>query len=299
MQILITLIMSSVFFLTGCSKKSGGNTNSVLPILSIPNITQPRPISNTNFRFYITLNNTGSAPVSVHYTTVAGTALPNTDFIPISGDVSIPAGSQQNFIDVQVIGDSLRQADKQFSVQLSAAQNCTLASASGVATIDNSNGTYLPTDNSGYTTPSTYPGMSLVWSDEFSGSTLDQLNWNYEIGGNGWGNQELENYTSRLQNSFVSNGNLIIEARQENLGSNNYTSARLTTKGKKEFKFGRIDIRAKLPVGKGIWPALWMLGANISTVPWPACGETDIMELIGITPSKVYGTLHFANASGQ
>ena len=127
-------------------------------------------------------------------------------------------------------------------------------------------GTNLATENTGYITPATYPGYTLAWSDEFSGTDVDVAAWNMEIGNgsSGWGNNELEYYTNSPKNLFVSNGNLIIEARRETIDRFNYTSARITTQAKKHFKFGRIDIRAKLPVGKGIWPALWMLGENIS-----------------------------------
>ena len=125
--------------------------------------------------------------------------------------------------------------------------------------------------------------------------------WNQEVGNGsgGWGNNELEFYTSSPGNTFISNGNLIIEARKETADRFNYTSGRMTTQLKKFFKFGRIDIRAKLPVGKGIWPALWMLGSNITSAGWPACGEIDIMELIGTYPSTVYGTLHWSASASH
>lgn len=156
-----------------------------------------------------------------------------------------------------------------------------------------------PADNTGYTTPNQYAGYTLVWSDEFSGSTIDATNWSFETGNSGWGNHELEYYTNSLNNAHVSNGNLIIEARAENIGGSNYSSARMITKGKKSFKYGRVDIRAKLPKGKGIWPALWMLGENIDAVGWPTCGEIDMMELIGQQPNIIYGTLHWGPTTGH
>jgi beta-glucanase (GH16 family) len=103
----------------------------------------------------------------------------------------------------------------------------------------------------------------------------------------------LEYYTNNTNNAYVSNGNLVIEAKSEVINGFNYSSTRMITKGKKSFKYGRVDIRAKLPKGKGIWPALWMLGENIDAVGWPACGEIDMMELLGHEPNKVYGTLHW------
>lgn len=149
-------------------------------------------------------------------------------------------------------------------------------------------------NNAGYSTPNQYTGYTLIWSDEFSGGAIDENNWSFEIGNNnGWGNNELENYTNSANNAFVSDGNLIIEARAEAIGGYNFSSARMITKGKKSFKYGRIDIRAKLPQGKGIWPALWMLGNNIDAIGWPTCGEIDMMELLGHEPNKIYGTLHW------
>lgn len=152
--------------------------------------------------------------------------------------------------------------------------------------------------NEGYTSPSSYPGYKLAWSDEFNDSVIDKSSWNYETGNNGWGNNELENYTSSAANSFISKGGyLVIEARKEDSGL--YTSARMQTKGKREFTYGRMDIRAKLPKGKGIWPAIWMLGSAIDSVPWPTSGEIDIMELLGHRPDKIYGTIHWTNAEGK
>lgn len=133
---------------------------------------------------------------------------------------------------------------------------------------------------------------TLVWSDEFNGSSLDQSNWNYNIGGHGWGNHEQEYYTDK--NATVENGNLVITGKAASIDSNAYTSSRITTKGKHEFQYGRIEARIKIPAGQGLWPAFWMLGANIDKVDWPACGEIDIMEHIN-TDSTFYGTLHWVN----
>ncbi len=138
----------------------------------------------------------------------------------------------------------------------------------------------------------------LVWSDEFDGTELNINNWSRESGGSGWGNNELEYYTTREENSFVSNGALTIKALKESYGGRDYTSARLKTQGKKFFKYGKIEARIKLPYSQGIWPAFWTLGESINSVSWPACGEIDIMEMIGGSTSnnsdkKTYGTLHW------
>jgi len=149
----------------------------------------------------------------------------------------------------------------------------------------------------GYTTPISYPGYTLVWNDEFTGSSLSN-DWVFDIGtGNGgWGNNELQYYTN--QNATVSNGFLEIKAKAETFNSQQFTSTRLKTQGKKSWKYGRIDVRAAVPYGKGIWPAIWMLGDNISSVSWPNCGEIDIMELIGGTgynDRTIYGTAHWGD----
>ena len=142
----------------------------------------------------------------------------------------------------------------------------------------------------------------LIWSDEFDGSSLDLSKWTRETGAGGWGNSELQYYTDREVNSFVSGGFLTIKAMMESYGGSSYTSARLITKNKKVFKYGKVEARIKLPYGQGIWPAFWMLGQNISTVGWPACGEIDIMEMIGGgegRDNKVYGTAHWDNSGHQ
>ena len=150
----------------------------------------------------------------------------------------------------------------------------------------------------GYNTPISYTGYNLVWADEFNGSELDMGSWSYNVGrGNGgWGNNESQYYTEGTNNCVVKDGRLIITAKRENVANAEYSSARIVTQGKKEFQYGRIDMRAKLPKGQGIWPALWMLGSNITSAGWPACGEIDIMELVGHIPNTVYGTAHWGSS---
>ena len=140
----------------------------------------------------------------------------------------------------------------------------------------------------------------LVWSDEFDSPSLDLTSWTRETGGTGWGNNELEYYTNRDTNSYLQDGYLVIKAKQESFGGKSYTSARLKTEGKRFWQYGKIEAKMKLPYGQGIWPAFWMLGETISFVGWPACGEIDIMEMIGGEGREktVYGTAHWDN-SGQ
>jgi len=147
-------------------------------------------------------------------------------------------------------------------------------------------------------------GWKLVWSDEFNqpdGSAPNPGNWGYDVGGTGWGNNELEYYTDRTNNARIENHQLVIEARKESFGGKDITSARLLTKDKWSWTYGRIEARIQIPRGQGIWPAFWMLGTNITSVPWPTCGEIDIMENIGKEPGTVHGTIHgpgYAGANG-
>ena len=134
---------------------------------------------------------------------------------------------------------------------------------------------------------------NIVWSDEFNrpdGSSPDPTKWGFDTGGGGYGNNELENYTSRTNNARIVNGQLVIEADNENYSGNNYTSARMKTQGKWSWTYGRIEARLKIPRGQGIWPAFWTLGSNIGSVGWPTCGEIDIMENIGKASEQ--GTVH-------
>ena len=135
---------------------------------------------------------------------------------------------------------------------------------------------------------------TAFWSDEFQGDALDLTKWRYETGATGWGNNELQYYTDRAENAYVADGILHIAAKKESYEGASYTSARLITKGKFEFAYGTIEARIALPVGKGIWPAFWMLGANIDDVSWPLCGEIDIIEAVN-DESVVYGTHHWSH----
>lgn len=131
----------------------------------------------------------------------------------------------------------------------------------------------------------------LVWSDEFDSTALNLNKWSYQLGGNGWGNNELQNYTN--QNAEVSNGTLKIIAKAEAFQGNNYTSSRIRTLGKADFKYGRMEARLKMPVGKGLWPAFWMMPTDNVYGGWPQSGEIDITEYLGQQPATIYGTLHY------
>lgn len=139
----------------------------------------------------------------------------------------------------------------------------------------------------------------VVWEENFNAKNLDEKIWNFELGNGcpdicGWGNNEAQVYTNK--NHSLKNGCLVIETKKE---GETYTSTRITTKGKKEFQYGRMEARAKIPVGKGIWPAFWMLGSNISSVGWPKCGEIDVLEYIGKEPDNVFTSLHTQDSHGN
>jgi beta-glucanase (GH16 family) len=151
-----------------------------------------------------------------------------------------------------------------------------------------------------------FAAWKQVWSDEFTGrrgSAVDTSKWSFDVGGKGWGNNELETYTNRTANAHLEGGFLVIKALKETFtGSDginrNYTSARLLTRNRFSQAYGRFEARIKIPFGQGIWPAFWMLGDNIDTAHWPNCGEIDIMENIGKEPSIVHGTFHGPGYSG-
>jgi len=153
--------------------------------------------------------------------------------------------------------------------------------------------------------------MRLVWSDEFDGMQIDMEKWSYDTANGcqfgqdlcGWGNNELQYYTDRSENSYIEDGKLVIEAKEENyenpgeLGFDeyDYTSARMVTKNKGDWRFGRIEVRAKIPTGKGMWPAIWMLPTDTVYGTWPKSGEIDIMEARGSNTREVIGTIHYGN----
>jgi beta-glucanase (GH16 family) len=148
--------------------------------------------------------------------------------------------------------------------------------------------------------------LKMVWNDEFDGEFINLEKWSYDtadgcqFGPNlcGWGNNELEYYTERPENSYIEDGKLVIKAIREvpfYLGKHRYTSARMVTKNKGDWTYGRVDVRAKLPKGQGMWPAIWMLPTDTIYGGWPQSGEIDIMENIGSEPNKVFGTIHYGH----
>lgn len=155
---------------------------------------------------------------------------------------------------------------------------------------------YFDDLNLNLTSAAPYGDWNIVWSDEFNGAAIDTNTWTYDLGNGGsnpgWGNNELEYYTSRTNNASVSGGLLHIIAQKESTNGFSYTSARMKTQGLRAWKYGRFEWRARCPAGTGFWPALWFLGTNIPTAGWPGCGEIDVMETSGVALTNVQGSLH-------
>lgn len=141
-------------------------------------------------------------------------------------------------------------------------------------------------------------GYELIWQDEFDGVAIDPANWTFDLGAGGWGNGESQYYTDRSENAAVLGGMLVISALQEKYDGSYFTSARLKTEGLRAFRYGWIEARVKVPEGKGMWPAVWLLGTDFNRIGWPECGEIDIMEYIGKEPDLIMGTAHGPGYSG-
>lgn len=275
------------------------NDDQFVPVVYFDSITKQNegnnPVQTASLNFK--LSGIAESPVRITYRTVALTAKPGIDYTEIESEmVEIAAGEFEKRVYFTFLGDENFELDDAFKIEFTAVEGATMQHQSAIVKIVNDD-TYTPElVSDGYITPNQYPDMELVWSDEFDGTSVNTNNWTFETGGGGWGNNELQIYTSLSQNSFVSGGKLNIVATKQN---NAYYSARLISKGKQEFTYGRIDFRAKITYGKGVWPALWMLGGNISSIGWPRCGEIDIMENIGDELTRVHGTVHYNDGGHQ
>ena len=292
------LLLSFTVLIIGCSPDDAPNPE--LPSIIIQDATVIETDNDQTVGITVTLNKAAETNVIFNYSTIAGTALSGVDFNPISDELfTINAGETTGNIEFVIKGDNVEEGDETFEIAFLNPVGGSLVNSKITVTIsddDVDGGVQIP--SGGYDAPATYPGFTLVWEDNFDGTALGS-HWTQEIGrgSSGWGNNELQYY--RAQNTTVANGYCIIEAKQENFSGANYTSSRMITKGAEDFKYGRIDIRAALPEGQGIWPALWMLGSNIDQVSWPNCGEIDIMEIVGHEPNKLHGTLHWGDVNGN
>lgn len=278
----------SILTFASCDKKSGGaDPKPVTPALTISDVVQAEGNSGTtNFVFTVTLGLATSKTVTLKYSTQDGTAKSGSDYTAITEQtLTFQPNETSKQITVSINGDEVREEEEKFTVALSNVSNANVVKSTATGTIlnDDAVGEF----------------SNLVWSDEFNENTLNTNNWAYETGDGcsinlcGWGNNELEYYTNRPENLFFKDGNMIIEARKEDFGGRNYTSAKIVSRGKKTFKYGRIEFRAKLPKGKGIWPAFWMLPQSEVYGGWPRSGELDIMEYLGHETNKVHGTVHY------
>lgn len=287
-----------------CNKKSSPAPAPPLAKISVDDISRPEGNAATvSFTFTITLDQSPTQNVSVTYSVIEGFARVNTDFLQATQVVNFLPGETQKTISISVVGDDVKEGDDDFKVVLSNPVNAVIYKGTGVGVIENDDNRVEFT-NAGYDAPTSYSGYTLAWADEFNGTTLGLTDWSFENGDGcpglcGWGNNELEYYTSRPENLFFQDGKMIIEARKENYSGKSYTSSKILTRGKKVFKFARIDIRAKLPKGKGIWPAFWLLPQSNVFGGWPRSGEIDLMEMIGHEANRTYGTLHYGPGPGS
>lgn len=246
----------------------------------------------------ISLSELATSTVSVDYNTVSKTAKGGVDYEESFGTIEVPAGQRIQSFTISILADESTEIEEYFLILLDNPINATISRGRAIVMIADTDKAQNDVGE-GHITSKSQDGYDLVWSDEFDGEILDESSWTYEIGDGcdrnlcGWGNNELQDYTSDPENISLQDGILTIKAEKKLAGS--FTSSRIITKDKREFKFGRIDIRAKLPRGQGIWPAVWMLGSNIDDVSWPACGEIDIMEMVGHEPERSHGTAHWGN----
>ena len=289
----------------GCSKKNNGGSNAVNPKISFDDVSVNEGNGGTaNMELKLTLDQASSKQVSVNYSTIEGTAKSGQDFVAVTSQaITFQPNETEKKIVISIIADDLKEADETFQVRIQDPVNGILLKGTSIITLKNDD-TRIAFNNTGYDAPGSYTGYNLVWSDEFNGNSLSQDFWSAESGDGcpalcNWGNNELQYYTPPPNNLFFQDGKMIIEAKAENFGGKNYTSSRIKTQGKKTFQFGRIDIRAILPKGKGIWPALWLMPQDNVYGTWPKSGEIDMMENVGSEPSKVLGTLHYGPGPGS
>ena len=289
--------------LAGCIPEDGDGAGEALalPTVTIDDATLDEGDRGvTEVTLVATLEGASYTNAAVDYRLVPGTARPGEDYLDTLdvGTLFFTPTTRQQSLVVSVLGDSFAEDEESFTVELFNPRNLVIAKATGTVSLANDDD---PDDiygipDGGYATPATYPGMDLLWADEFDADALDPERWSYEIGtgNNGWGNAEEQYY--RRENTALFDGHLVIEARDDGFSGSEYTSSRIVTMDKREFRYGRVDIRAALPEGQGLWPALWMLGANIDRVGWPRCGEIDIMELTGDDTRRVLGTAHYGDS---
>lgn len=296
---LIGLIILSFPLLFAISCGEDGDS-PITPTVSVSGGSITEEDSDVTLTVDINLSQASTSDISVEVSTIERTATAE-DFTPVNTILRIDAGSTSASVDITIIGDDLVEDDETFQVVLSDPFNATLGVEAATFTIRNDDLHEFSIPATGFESPTTYDGMTLVWEEDFNGESIDTETWSFEIGDGcaqgicGWGNEELQFYQE--ENASIVDGNLVIEARQQSRGGKAYTSSRMITKDKVTFQYGRIDIRAVMPSTQSMWPALWMLGADIDEVGWPSCGEIDIMEMVGggEDDAITHGTVHWDN----
>ncbi|HLF33144.1 MAG TPA: family 16 glycosylhydrolase [Cyclobacteriaceae bacterium] len=289
-----TASLAALMLLYSCDKN---NETPDLPAISVPWFSiDEGDVDHRTSEIEIELSHASANTIQLTWSTQDSSAHAGVDYVEVTGaTVTFEPGETSKLIRVEILSDTIMEFTEHFIVAFEADDHAELTFPNTIITIQDTDRKNTQVKSDGYDVQKDYPGFKVEWEDNFDGSKLNDADWNYELGGGGWGNNELEIYTSDPQNVYAENGILTIRAIDE---GSKYTSARLTTQNKRVFKFGLIEIKAKLPEGQGIWPALWMLGTNISSIGWPGCGEIDIMELVGHLPGQVHGTAHY-NSNGH
>jgi hypothetical protein len=269
--LLPVLILSSCL-LSSCNDEDQSVTPSFLFSKTPLNAPEDDPDGIISVPVYLSLES--DKTVSIDYITVDSTAIAGKNYVAItSGNLSFQPGELSKEIKLNILSDTAGKKDVYFNIKFSNPLNGHQPGSSLKIRVLN------------------VDFATLTWVEQFEAGILNTAIWNYELGGGGWGNNELQTYTNSTSNVSSDTGYLHITAL--NPGGTTYTSGKINTQGKKEFTYFRVDIRAKLPEGQGLWPALWMLGTNYLITGWPKCGEIDIMELLGHEPSIVHGAVHY------
>ena len=287
-----------LFLFLGCKKKET-NLPAVMekPRIEISSINISEGETNET-SISVKLTGKLGAPSLVAYEMVSGTANEGEDYENVTGVLTFSDDetSHNQSILLQILDDEIYEEEEYFEIHFTSDTLVNLSNDKVIITISDNDIQLTDNDLPGYVTPMEYEGWTFFWGDEFGGDVLNLDNWTQANSGN-WYNNELQYY--KPENSVVENGLLTITAKPESIDNHNYTSSRMWSQHKAFFKYGRIDIRAKLPYSQGLWPALWMMGENKDVVGWPQCGEIDIMELRGNTPYRVTSTIHYKNSSGN
>ena len=287
-----------LLLIVSCGDDEGtGPTTPVEPMEDLPRlrVSNMQTLETTpSLTIRVSLNEATTDPIEVRYELVGETAEPGVDFVGANSSVTIEPNTNSANIILELLDDDIKEVDETIMLRILSAEGAEVVTDEvRIRVLDNDRS--VLTDE-GYITSDEQFGYGMAWQDEFNGSEIDEASFNFEIGDGcpnlcGWGNNELQLYTDEPSNVFLENGSLVIRATRET--SRDFRSARITTKDKRSFKYGRIDVRAKITRGQGMWPAIWMLGQNIDDVGWPASGEIDIMENVGHLAATSHGTAHW------